>query len=87
MPWGLVIPGVGGVIAIASVAFWLGRRSKNQLLPSSAGLSHLPEDSANGAANRDFTVFSDQIVSVDKSPVQTNNHHVTSQEKDVSRHK
>ena len=88
MPWGLVIPGVGGVIAIASVAFWLGRRSKNQLLPASAGLSHLPEDSANGAANRDFTVFSDQqVVSVDKSPVQTNNHHVTSQEKDVSRRK
>jgi len=86
MHWGLVIPGVGGVIAIASVAFWLGRRSKNQLVPASTEVSHLPNDSLNRSAHGGYPV-STEASSEDESPSWSNNHHVTSQEKDASRQK
>lgn len=86
LPWGLVIPGVGGVLAIASLAFWLGRRTKPQLIPAAARLAHLPEDFTNNSAHGAYGVYADQVNSVD-TPPQTNNHHVTSQESEVKSQK
>jgi cobalt-zinc-cadmium efflux system membrane fusion protein len=86
VPLWLIIPGAGGVIAITSVAFWLGRRSKNQLVPASTEVSHLPENSLNGSAHGGYLV-STEASSEDESPSWSDNHHVTSQEKDASRQK
>ena len=88
LPWWLVIPAGGGVAAIASLSFWLGRRTKPQLVPATAGLAHVSEDSPNGSAHRDYLVFKDEVVSADKSPEHRNNHHhVTSQESEVNSRK
>lgn len=78
LPLWVIISGVGGVIGTtSSAAFWLGRRSKNQLVPASTGRSHLSNDS-------DYPVFSDEENSLNKSPIKINNHN---QEKDISRQK
>ena len=83
----MVIPVGGGVAAITAGSFWLGRRTKPQLVPATAGLAHVPEDSPNGSGHRDYLVFKDEVVSADKSPEHRNNHHhVTSQESDIRSH-
>ncbi|MDX2096858.1 MAG: efflux RND transporter periplasmic adaptor subunit, partial [Leptolyngbyaceae cyanobacterium bins.59] len=88
LPWWLAIPAGGGVAAIASFSFWLGRRTKNELVPAAAGLARVPEDSPNGASHKDYLVFTDNVISADESPEHRNNHHhVTSQESDVRSHK
>jgi membrane fusion protein, heavy metal efflux system len=88
LPWWLVIPAGGGVAAIAAGSFWLGRRTKPQLVPAAAGLARVSEDSPNGSAHRDYLVFTDNLISGDESPEHRNNHHhVTSQESDVRSHK
>ena len=88
LPWWLVIPAGGGVAAIAAGSFWLGRRTKPQLLPATAGLARIPEDSLNGSAHKDYHVYTDEIISADESRVRTNNHHhVTHQESDTKSQK
>ena len=91
LPWWLVIPAGGGVVAIASFAFWVGRRTKPQLIPSSAGLVYLPEDSPNGFTHRGYPVSTDApisgAVSTEASPSWSDNHHVTSKESEVKSHK
>ena len=52
LPWWLIIPGGGGVAAIAASAFWLGRRTKPRLVPAYEGAeetlpaTYLPNGSA-----------------------------------------
>jgi cobalt-zinc-cadmium efflux system membrane fusion protein len=88
LPWWLVIPAGGGVAAIAAGSFWLGRRTKNELVPATAGLAPEPKDSPNGSSHKDYLVFTDNVISADESPKHRNNHHhVISQESDVRSHK
>jgi cobalt-zinc-cadmium efflux system membrane fusion protein len=87
LPWWLVIPAGGGAAAITVSSFWLGRRTKPQLVPAAAGLARVSEDSPNGSAHRNYLVF-DEVVSADKSLEHRNNHHhVTPQESDIRSHK
>ncbi len=89
VPWWLM--GIGGGVAgvaIASFSFWLGRRTKPQLVPAAAGLAQTPENSPNGSAHKDYFVLADNVLSEDESPEHRNNHHhVTPQESDVRNHK
>ena len=88
LPWWLVIPAGGGVAAIAAGSFWLGRRTKNELVPATAGLAPIPKDSPSGSSHKDYLVFTDNVISADESPKHRNNHHhVISQESDVRSHK
>jgi cobalt-zinc-cadmium efflux system membrane fusion protein len=82
LPWWLV--GTAGGVAIASFSFWLGRRTKPQLVPAAAELTPILENSPNGSAHKDYLVFTDDVISADESPENRNNHHhVTIQESDV----
>jgi cobalt-zinc-cadmium efflux system membrane fusion protein len=83
LPWWWIIPAGGGIGAIALGSFWLGRRTKPQLVSATAGLTHIPEDSPNGSPPRDYLVFTDDIISTDESPLWKNHHRITSQESDV----
>jgi membrane fusion protein, heavy metal efflux system len=86
LPLWLIIPASGGVFAIASAAFWLGRRTNQKLIPVSVGLVHLSDNSHNGSAHGSYPVSSD-AASKDESPSWSDHHQVTSQEKDASRQK
>ncbi|HEY9606388.1 MAG TPA: efflux RND transporter periplasmic adaptor subunit [Allocoleopsis sp.] len=89
LPWWLVIPASGGAVAALAGAFWLGRRTKPLLVPATAGLAHLPEDSPNGSAHESYPVSTEassfEAGSADESPSWNDNHRVTSHEKDTSR--
>ncbi len=89
VPWWLVgMAGGGAGVAIASVSFWLGRRTKNELVLAATGLAQVPENSPNGSEHKDYLVFTDNVISADESPEHRNNHHhVTPQESDVRSHK
>jgi cobalt-zinc-cadmium efflux system membrane fusion protein len=53
LPWWLVIPAGGGVAAIAVGSFWLGRRTKSQIISASEALVYNTSNdstSANGKA-------------------------------------
>lgn len=82
LPWWLV--GTAGGVAIALGAFWLGRRTKPQLVPAAAGLGSVPEDSPNASLHKDYRVL-DDIISEDAP--QRNHHHATSHESDVKSQK
>lgn len=82
LPLWLILSGVGGVIAIASAAFWLGRRSKPQLISTSAELISSPED-----GHKSYPISTDQIISTEPSPAWSDNHHFTSQESEIKSHK
>lgn len=74
LPWWLTIP-VGG--AIASAAFWVGRRTSPRLVPVAAGINnYVPDD----AAHKDYPV-STPVTTSDpkKSPVWNDNHHVNNE--------
>ncbi|MFB2920654.1 efflux RND transporter periplasmic adaptor subunit [Aerosakkonema funiforme] len=88
LPWWLVIPVGGGVAAIAVGSFWLGRRTKPLLVPAVAGLARVSEDSPDGSSDKDYLVFTDNVIAADESPEHRNNHrHITSQKPDVRSHK
>lgn len=86
LPWWLIIPASGGVVVALAGAFWLGRRSKPQLVPASARLVYVPEDSLNGSADGSDPVSTD-AASESESPSWSDNHQVTSQESEVNNHK
>lgn len=76
--WWLVIPAGG---AIASAAFWVGRRTKPQMVPA-AGITCIIEDSHNGSARRDYPVSKPASrieISTNESPAWNDHYHVKSQ--------
>lgn len=86
LPWWLVFPAGGGIAALAGGAFWLGRRSQPQLIPTSAGLVHLSEEALNASAHGGDSV-SIKAASTDESSSWSDNHQVTSKESEVESHK
>lgn len=75
LSWWLVLP-AGGAIAVG--AFWLGRRSKPQIAPTSASFAHVPED-ANGFAPSINPISTPAsrvgAVSAEELPAAADNHH------------
>ncbi|MGC1395700.1 MAG: hypothetical protein WA828_15575, partial [Coleofasciculaceae cyanobacterium] len=84
MPWWLVIPASGGVLAALTGAFWLGRRTNQRLIPVSTKLADLSDNSPNNAPGS-YPVSSN--AASEDAPSWSDNHQVTNQESEVEIHK
>jgi len=85
LPWWLVIPAGG---AIAAAAFWVGRRTKPQIVPVSA-LAYVVEH-PNSSADKGHFVSEPATrieISTNESPAWNDNHHIKNEESGVKNQK
>lgn len=86
LPWWLVISAGG---AIAAAAFWVGRRTKPQLVPVSAGLDYVP-DNLNSSAHKGYAVSMPATrieISTNELSARNDNHHFKNEESGVNSQK